>query len=85
VYETLVMGLVALVLWRLRDRLTNGLLFALYLLLAGAERFLVEFIRRNSDVALGLTEAQLVSLAMMIAGGTWLALAFRRTPRPATA
>src|SRR5262249_37150237 len=45
VYETLAMGLVALVLWRLRDRLTNGLLFALYLVLAGAERFLVEFIR----------------------------------------
>ncbi len=45
----------------------------------------MEFIRRNSDVALGLTQAQLVSLAMMIAGGAWLALAFRRTPRPATA
>jgi phosphatidylglycerol:prolipoprotein diacylglycerol transferase len=85
VYETLVMGLVALLLWRLRDRLTNGLLFALYLLLAGAERFLVEFIRRNSDVALGLTQAQLVSVAMMIAGGVWLALAFRRAPRPAPA
>ena len=36
-----------------------GLLFALYLVLAGAERFLVEFIRRNDDVALGLTQAQL--------------------------
>ena len=35
VYETLAMGLVALVLWRLRDRFTNGTLFALYLLLAG--------------------------------------------------
>jgi phosphatidylglycerol:prolipoprotein diacylglycerol transferase len=85
VYETLAMGLVALVLWRLRDRLTNGLLFALYLLLSGTERFLVEFIRRNDDVALGLTEAQLVSLVSIIAGGVWLLLAFRRAPRPATA
>jgi phosphatidylglycerol:prolipoprotein diacylglycerol transferase len=85
VYETLTMGLVALVLWRLRDRLTNGLLFALYLLLAGTERFLVEFLRRNDDVAIGLTLAQLLSLAMMIAGGVWLLLAFRRAPRPATA
>jgi phosphatidylglycerol:prolipoprotein diacylglycerol transferase len=84
VYETLAMGLVALLLWRLRDRLTNGLLFALYLLLAGAERFLVEFIRRNSDVAIGLTEAQLISVAMMIAGGAWLLVAYRQTPRPAT-
>ena len=72
-------------LWRLRDRFTNGTLFALYLLLAGAERFLVEFIRRNDDVALGLTQAQLISVAMMIAGGVWLLVAFRRSPRPATA
>jgi phosphatidylglycerol:prolipoprotein diacylglycerol transferase len=85
VYETLTMGLIALLLWRLRDRLTNGLLFALYLLLSGTERFLVEFIRRNEDVALGLTQAQLISLVMMIAGGIWLLLAFRRTPRPAIA
>lgn len=79
------MGLVALVLWRLRDRLTNGLLFALYLLLAGVERLLIEFIRRNEDVALGLTQAQLISVAMILAGGIWLLLAARRSPRPATA
>jgi phosphatidylglycerol:prolipoprotein diacylglycerol transferase len=85
VYETLAMGLIALALWRLRDRLTNGLLFALYLLLSGAERFLVEFIRRNDDVVIGLTQAQLISVVMMIAGGLWLLLALRRTPRPATA
>ena len=85
VYETLAMGLIALVLWRLRDRLTNGLLFALYLLLAGSERFLVEFVRRNEDVAIGLTQAQLISLAMIIAGALWLLLASRRAPRPATA
>jgi phosphatidylglycerol:prolipoprotein diacylglycerol transferase len=85
VYETVAMGIVALVLWRLRDRFTNGTLFALYLLLAGTERFLVEFIRRNSDLALGLTFAQLLSLAMMVAGGVWLLLASRRTPTPATA
>lgn len=80
VYETIAMGLVALVLWRMRDRLTNGLLFALYLVLAGTERFLVEFIRRNDSVALGLTWAQLFSLAM-VAGGVALA-ARARGPEP---
>jgi phosphatidylglycerol---prolipoprotein diacylglyceryl transferase len=85
IYETLPMGLVALLLWRLRDRLTNGLLFALYLLLAGTERFLVEFIRRNDDVAIGLTQAQLISLVMMLIGGARLLWAIRRAPRPATA
>ena len=83
VYETLALGLIAIVLWRLRNRLTGGLLFALYLLLAGSERFLVEFIRRNDDVAIGLTQAQLISVAMIVAGGLWLLLASRRTPRPA--
>ena len=72
IYETLAMGMVTYVLWRLRDRLRPGLLFALYLVLAGAERFLVEFIRRNDDVAFGLTQAQLLSVGMIVAGGVWL-------------
>jgi hypothetical protein len=42
-------------------------------------------VRRNEDVAIGLTQAQLISLVMMIAGAVWLLLAFRRSPRPATA
>lgn len=80
IYETLTMGLVAWVLWQLRDRLRPGLLFALYLLLAGTERFLVEFVRRNDDVLGGLTTPQLLSLGMMFAGALWLALASRRRP-----
>jgi phosphatidylglycerol:prolipoprotein diacylglycerol transferase len=80
------MGLIAWVLWRLRDRLTGGRLFALYLVLAGAERLLVEFIRRNEDVALGLTQAQLISVAMILAGAVWLALLRGRpAPPPAAA
>ncbi len=77
IYETLAMGGVAFALWRLRNRLTGGLLFALYLLLAGLERFLVEFLRRNEDVALGLTQAQLISVGMILAGGIWLAASTR--------
>lgn len=78
VYETLTMLAVAYVLWRLRDRFTAGMLFALYLVLAGAERFLVEFIRRNDEVALGLTQAQLISVAMIVAGAAWLIARARR-------
>src|SRR3954471_4026597 len=73
IYESLTMTAVALVLWRLRDRLAPGRLFALYLVLAGAERFLVEFVRRNPEAALGLTTAQLVSAFMVLAGSVWLA------------
>ena len=74
IYETLAMGAIAYALWRLRDRVSTGMLFASYLVLAGTERFLVEFIRRNEDVALGLTQAQLISLAMILAGGAWIAV-----------
>ena len=83
VYETLAMGLIALLLWRWRDRLPAGGLFGLYLVLAGVERVLVEIIRRNDSVVAGLTLPQLVSL-VMIAGGVWLlATVLRREPRPA--
>ena len=74
VYETLAMGGVAFLLWRLRDRFQPGILFALYLVLAGLERFLVEFIRRNDAVLAGLTLAQLLSLGMIAAGAAWIAV-----------
>jgi phosphatidylglycerol---prolipoprotein diacylglyceryl transferase len=84
VFETLAMGLIALALWNLRDRVRPGGLFALYLVLAGAERLLIEFIRRNDDVALGLTEAQLISSLMVLGGLYWLAggRVRPRTPPP---
>lgn len=72
IYETLAMGLLALVLWRLRDRFRPGVLFAIYLVAAGLERFLVEFVRRNDALALGLTQAQLLSLVMMLGGLAWI-------------
>ena len=72
IYESLALGLLALALWRLRGRLAPGMVFAIYLVGVGFERLLVEFIRRNDDVALGLTLAQLVSVALVAAGGAWL-------------
>jgi phosphatidylglycerol:prolipoprotein diacylglycerol transferase len=83
VYETLAMGLVALVLWNLRNRFRPGILFALYLVLSGIERLLIEFIRRNHDAALGLTLPQLISVVMVLAGAAWLVRA--RRPAPAAA
>jgi phosphatidylglycerol---prolipoprotein diacylglyceryl transferase len=78
IYETLAMGTVAFVLWQLRDRTRAGVLFALYLVASGVERFLVEFLRRNEDVWLGLTAAQLESVGSFVIGVVWLALAARR-------
>jgi phosphatidylglycerol:prolipoprotein diacylglycerol transferase len=72
IYESLAMGLIALALWRLRGRFAPGVLFAIYLVLTGLERLLVEFIRRNDDVVAGLTLAQVVSVALITAGTAWL-------------
>jgi phosphatidylglycerol:prolipoprotein diacylglycerol transferase len=72
IYETVTMGLVAWGLWRMRDRFRPGVLFALYLVLSGAERLLVEFVRRNHRVVAGLTAPQLESIGLLVAGMIWL-------------
>jgi phosphatidylglycerol---prolipoprotein diacylglyceryl transferase len=78
IYETVTMCLLAYVLWSLRGRVRPGVVFALYLLFSGLERFLVEFIRRNSEALAGLTAPQLESVVLMVAGSAWLAVLARR-------
>jgi len=51
-----------------RRRWPDGHVFWLYLVLASAQRFSIEFLRLNPPVALGLTEAQLIALALGVAG-----------------
>jgi phosphatidylglycerol:prolipoprotein diacylglycerol transferase len=72
IYETLSMGLLAFVLWRLRDRFKPGTLFGIYLFFGGLERFLVEFARRNDSVVGFMTAAQVESLIMLAIGVVWL-------------
>jgi phosphatidylglycerol:prolipoprotein diacylglycerol transferase len=82
-YET-AMGLAMfLILWRLRGhRHAPGWLFGAYCVLAGAERFVVEFFRAKDDrVAAGLTVAQLIALAIAAGGAAWM-LAKRRPAQP---
>jgi phosphatidylglycerol---prolipoprotein diacylglyceryl transferase len=81
VYETLASLVIFAVLWRMRERLAPLRLFAVYLVLAGAERLLVEFIRRNDEVLLGLTQPQLFALGMLATGVTLLALPRRSAGR----
>ncbi len=69
IYEFLLCGALFLVLWRFRKTLKpNGKIFMLYLMFAGAERFSVEFIRVNPRFILGLSEAQIIALAMLLIG-----------------
>lgn len=69
VYETLAAVAIFAFLWRLGKRsMPTGMLFGAYLILAGLERLLVEMIRLN-PLYLGLSQAQWISVAMIILGG----------------
>ncbi|HEY2855766.1 MAG TPA: prolipoprotein diacylglyceryl transferase family protein [Gemmatimonadaceae bacterium] len=64
------------ILWRLRDhKHAEGWLFGLYCVLAGIERFLVEFLRAKDDRFLfagGLSTAQLIAVAFTLGGFAWM-------------
>lgn len=81
IFETVSMAILAVVLWRLRNRWSPGVLFGVYLIFSSLERFLIEFLRRNEDVALGMTLAQLVSVALALIGVAFV-VSFRDRPVP---
>jgi phosphatidylglycerol:prolipoprotein diacylglycerol transferase len=84
-YEVLAMLAVFALLWRWRTRPAGtGWLFGAYLVFAGIERFLVEFLRAKDDRLLGpLTYAQGMSVVLIVAGAiTWNALAKRPPADP---
>ncbi len=45
-----------------------GKIFFIYLILNGAARFLVEFIRLNPVMAFGLTQAQIIAIFYVLTG-----------------
>lgn len=73
-YEFLTCLILFLLLWGLRKRMrTAGMLFFIYLILNGIERFFIELIRVNSKYhlfGLTFTQAELISLTMIIVGLT---------------
>jgi len=69
IYEFLTMVIIFFILWQLRKKAwPDGKLFTVYLVLAGLERLLVEFIRLNPRILFGLSEAQIVSIILILAG-----------------
>ena len=68
-YEAILYTIIFLFLWARRKKTkVPGRLFFLYLMLAGAARFMVEFLRVNPRVFMGLSEAQLIAIVMMTLG-----------------
>jgi phosphatidylglycerol---prolipoprotein diacylglyceryl transferase len=69
------------VLWRLRRHTHRaGWLFGMYCLLAGVERFIVEFFRAKGDMVGPLTSAQLIAIIITVVGVVLLTT--RRAPAP---
>ena len=61
-YEVIVCGLFSALLWAIRKRLrVPGMLFAVYLLLNGFERFWIEKIRVNEPFLGSITQAEVIS------------------------
>jgi len=82
VYETILYTAVFAILWSSRKKgWTAGRLLYLYLMLAGAARFLVEFVRINPRVLWGLSEAQFIAVGMILFGAA--AWYFSGEKRPA--
>lgn len=69
-YEAIACALLFFILWMLRKRLKYaGVLFGIYLILNGLERFLIEKIRVNTIMdSFNMTQAEIISFSLMLLG-----------------
>ena len=69
IYETIICSLFFLILWKNKEKWNaEGQMFSAYLVLAGVERFSVEFFRLNPRLMFDLSEAQIISLVLIALG-----------------
>jgi len=83
IYETALGFVMFMILWRFRGhKHAEGWLFGFYCVLAGIERFLIEFLRAKDDRFFlgGLTVAQVIALLFALGGAAWMYA--RRNPSP---
>jgi phosphatidylglycerol:prolipoprotein diacylglycerol transferase len=88
-YELILWCAIGAFLWHMGTRAlkapkANGLIFCSYLILTGVARFLVEIIRINPPWIFGMSNAQVASLATILAGAALL-LFLRSGTRPGSA
>jgi len=81
-YEVTMAFMLFLVLWRLRDhKHAEGWLMGVYCVMAGVERFIVEFFRAKDDRFFGvLTVAQVIALVFIAIGVTVMVMRNRVRP-----
>jgi phosphatidylglycerol---prolipoprotein diacylglyceryl transferase len=84
-YETVVCTLLFLVLWAIRKRIkVPGVMFGIYLIVNGIERFTVELFRVNNTYSIfGFhpTQAEIISAALVLAGIILIIIVKRRAAK----
>jgi phosphatidylglycerol:prolipoprotein diacylglycerol transferase len=78
-YSTIILSILAFGLWwGLKRQGPAGLVFGAYLVLAGIERFSVEFLRAKDDRFLaGFTTAQAIAVILILIGATLVMTRFQ--------
>jgi phosphatidylglycerol:prolipoprotein diacylglycerol transferase len=81
-YETCMMLLIFFVLWGIRKKIkTPGLMFMLFIALAGFERLFIEQIRINNEYNIfgfGITQAEIISSLMILLGIAGIILFYKK-------
>jgi len=74
IYEIVIMFIVFLYIWKIRTKIKPaGWLFSIYLIIAGFERFFVEFLRNTTESPVpGLSVAQVMALGLIVVGAVKL-------------
>ena len=84
-YETIIATLLFLLLWILRRKINiAGIIFSIYLIVNGLERFFIEKIRVNTkyDILGGITQAEIISFCLILIGVTGCVVLLRTKKTP---
>ena len=80
-YETVVCLILFFIIWKIRPKVKlPGVLFGIYMIFAGVERFFIELIRVNTKyhgAGIPFTQAELISVLLVIGGAVLIAPALR--------
>ncbi|MBR9860638.1 prolipoprotein diacylglyceryl transferase [bacterium] len=79
-YEVIMALSLFAVLWVIRKKVNYaGVLFCIYLIFSGIERYIIEKIRVNPEFFMGFTQAEIISMLFVLTGlvGIWY---FRKNP-----
>ncbi|HTD98055.1 MAG TPA: prolipoprotein diacylglyceryl transferase family protein [Mucilaginibacter sp.] len=84
-YETIICLLLFFFLWSIRNKIkAPGVMFGIYMILAGTERFLIELIRVNtkySVAGISFTQAELISIGMFIGGAALIMIGLKSSKK----